>query len=740
MKKLLILFLPVILFAQRPEGFRGTNGISMVDIRIAIGDSNIVSLQGTTPDTAKIQGGYPLKLSGLRVTGNAKFESNVVMSTIAGEQIKAGAGTAALPQYSASADTNTGMYLDGADGLGLSTAGVQRLGISSTGMTTYSQTAIGATADTLKSIKLVNTTQASAGAQQVSPSLMFSSYGWKTDATASPVWTHWMVYNLPVQGTSAPTSNIVFASKIGSAAWTTPATLTSAGYLTVTRLYLTSSAYQVNSDGLTYNSSGGINIKSSHASGPVIFSPGNAEAARFTSDGKFGKGTTTPLNSFSLVDAASGQGTGIHVVSSQWNKSRTTWAAAHDTSSIMQYIDSAGGPRVSLKSAIGDSVLLYSGTTFASMISNQTINLSSGGGPLYWNGNTLYTNADDSKSIGSTSVRFQSLNVSDNARIGGKSQTATMYISGENTIAGQDSSLVLSALNGIPTISAMHTGTFTNGGRRFYTGADTLLLVNGAKTGRDSTYFIRPNGSFSSTGESQIGTSTDNSFITIGLNIDQQGNDDAALSIKSTDVSHPMTALAEASTYCNLKKANADYGGARWEGYNDTANYQALYFGGFGTAGNYVTNPIMDFAVAESNGASIAPASSTDLCVKFRSSTTPFLSMWGSGMQEHHYKIGIRDSLYLHQEKSVIADDGTILLASSVCGWGEVMVGDNQELLRFKFASDGTVTLLSDCSTNTDDADTDGDLCAYDGGDHVVIKNRLGASKKIAVDVKYYTP
>ena len=47
-----------------------------------------------------------------------------------------GAGSAALPVYSFEGDTDTGMYRDGANGLGFSTAGTARLTIASTGSIT----------------------------------------------------------------------------------------------------------------------------------------------------------------------------------------------------------------------------------------------------------------------------------------------------------------------------------------------------------------------------------------------------------------------------------------------------------------------------------------------------------------------------------------------------------------------------------------------------------------------------
>lgn len=356
-------------------------------------------------------------------------------------------------------------------------------------------TAIGATADTTKALRLTNTTPAAAGAQQVSPGLLFQSYGWKTDATAGPQWTQWNIYNLPVQGTSAPTTKLMFDSKVGSGSWTNRAYFLSDGSLYT-------GTFNSSTGSIQTTAVGGITLNCQNAAGYIRFlTGGESEKMRLLANGKLGLGTTTPLNSFSLVDATSGQGTGIHVVSSQWNKARSTWAAAHDTSSIMQYIDSAGGPRLSLKAVDGDSLgITIDGSTvkFNSMSTN-SLAFYVGTSYLEWNGNAVLF-ANDTKAIGGTGNKIQNYYGSDNIYLGGKSQTATMYISGENTIAGTDSSLILSAASGIPTITAMHTGSFTNGGRRFYTGADTLGLFNGAKTGRDSTFFILQTGGTRTTG------------------------------------------------------------------------------------------------------------------------------------------------------------------------------------------------------------------------------------------------
>ncbi len=98
------------------------------------------------------------------------------------------------------------------------------------------------------------------------------------------------------------------------------------------------------------------------------------------------------------------------------------------------------------------------------------------------------------------------------------------------------------------------------------------------------------------------------------------------------------------------------------------------------------------------------------------------------------------DSLVSHRERSWVADDGEILLATGKAGWGFAMIGDNQEYAHFVFTAAGAVTLLTDVSGNVVNTDTDAKFCIYDAGSGIAIKNRLAAPLTIMIDVKYADP
>lgn len=84
-----------------------------------------------------------------------------------------------------------------------------------------------------------------------------------------------------------------------------------------------------------------------------------------------------------------------------------------------------------------------------------------------------------------------------------------------------------------------------------------------------------------------------------------------------------------------------------------------------------------------------------------------------------------------------LADDEIYALPSSVNGWAEAMSSLNGEFIRFRFSNNGVTTLLSDCSTNTSGSNTDATLCAYDAGDHVALRNRLGSPQYVKYVIHY---
>ena len=102
---------------------------------------------------------------------------------------------------------------------------------------------------------------------------------------------------------------------------------------------------------------------------------------------------------------------------------------------------------------------------------------------------------------------------------------------------------------------------------------------------------------------------------------------------------------------------------------------------------------------------------------------------------------GVLGTLHRFVINESVADDGTITIQTGLMGVGWIMAGDNEAMIHFSFKADGTVYRLgtddADLSDGHDGSpnyvsaitDNDGDLCVYDGGSGIVIKNRLGAVK-----------
>src|SRR3989344_3005549 len=109
---------------------------------------------------------------------------------------------------------------------------IDRLGIGQTVPTSkldITTTALGVTQTTSSGLALVNTTAAAAGAQQISPALRWSGFGWKTDATAASQAVDFRSYVVPVQGAANPTGYLAFESSVNGGAYSDRMVIDSAG-------------------------------------------------------------------------------------------------------------------------------------------------------------------------------------------------------------------------------------------------------------------------------------------------------------------------------------------------------------------------------------------------------------------------------------------------------------------------------------------------------------------------------
>lgn len=159
------------------------------------------------------------------INGDLWYDStgNLLRARINGATVSLGAGGAGTP---GGADTQVQFNDAGAFG---GDAGLAYN--KTTDLLTLLKTAIGATA--ADGHQLINTTAAAAGAQQYSPALRFTGQGWKTAATAASQAVDFRLYNQPVQGSSAPTGNILIDSSINGGAFINIFSLTSGGAISI---------------------------------------------------------------------------------------------------------------------------------------------------------------------------------------------------------------------------------------------------------------------------------------------------------------------------------------------------------------------------------------------------------------------------------------------------------------------------------------------------------------------------
>ena len=86
----------------------------------------------------------------------------------------------------------------------------------------------------------------------------------------------------------------------------------------------------------------------------------------------------------------------------------------------------------------------------------------------------------------------------------------------------------------------------------------------------------------------------------------------------------------------------------------------------------------------------------------------------------------------------ILADDAHVVVpTSNYGGWGVAKLGNDEEYAFFVFGPTAVVSIISG-SANAVTTDTDGKFCILDGGSNVHIKNRLGSSKHIQIQINSY--
>ncbi len=120
-----------------------------------------------------------------------------------------------------------------------------------TGLTAQSTLTLAPGANTVSTgWLLTNTTAASSGNQQYSPTLRWTGQGWKTNSTAASQAVDWRAYVAPVQGAANPTSKLIFESSVNGGAFSNAIEFLSNGNINIAAGFNNS----IGQGGITINS------------------------------------------------------------------------------------------------------------------------------------------------------------------------------------------------------------------------------------------------------------------------------------------------------------------------------------------------------------------------------------------------------------------------------------------------------------------------------------------------------
>lgn len=166
---------------------------------------------------------------------------------------------------------------------------------------TITANGLGVTQNLTKGLKLINTTAATNGAQQISPALHLQAQGFKSGAPTASRPVDWIVDILPIQNSSNPSSRLRFSSSINGGAYTERMGITPTGQFTSTFGLFSSSvvsAEYTDSVGNVFEDDSGVYYPGGYGGGMSFLADIN---------GKLYAPTTLNYSSFSNSSPTNGQ-------------------------------------------------------------------------------------------------------------------------------------------------------------------------------------------------------------------------------------------------------------------------------------------------------------------------------------------------------------------------------------------------------------------------------------------------
>jgi hypothetical protein len=93
----------------------------------------------------------------------------------------------------------------------------------------------------------------------------------------------------------------------------------------------------------------------------------------------------------------------------------------------------------------------------------------------------------------------------------------------------------------------------------------------------------------------------------------------------------------------------------------------------------------------------------------------------------HKWKVAI-------MKEVVLANEATEMISEGANGWAFCAIGDNEEYANIRFSNIGAINIIIN-TPHIINSDTDGNLCIYNIGSSIIIKNRLGDTKTLIYEV-----
>ena len=279
--------------------------------------------------------------------------------------------------------------------------------------------------------------------------------------------------------------------------------------------------------------------------------------------------------------------------------------------------------------------------------------------------------------------------------------TKRLYLDG-----GTDTYITEGTGNRIDFIIGGTDHLFMSAGTMNYRAATAITTQAGDLTLNPAGDVVIPSGDdFKLQGGDLIQTSginyigdTANANMTVGLTINQGANDDEILALKSSDVAHGVTTLAETDTFGTFAKRSATTGGVDISGYSEATvglEYNAVYTSDTAVRGTTAVAPHKFDAQLKSTTTITDPAANQNLLVIQANGTTRFIF---DSDGDSHQDVGtawtnfdVEDDVQLTRSLGIVMDEKS-MIQNKWDDWGR---DHRADLVRVGVVTDDPTSLVN---------------------------------------------